>query len=359
MDAIVLVGGEGTRLRPLTYDVPKQMLPVVDRTMIEHVVSALAAGGIDRVVLSLGHRPEVFMAAFADGVIGGLPVCFAVEPEPLDTAGAIRFAAGASSVEGTFVVQNGDVLSDFDVASLLAFHREREAEATIQLTPVDDPASFGVVVTEKSGRVSAFIEKPPAGTAPTNLINAGLYVLEESVLGTIPTARRVSIERETFPSLAESGSLYALSSNAYWLDTGTPEKYLQASLDLISGRRAVAAAPRAPRRGEHFYVEGDAVVDGTVEPPCYLARGTAVCAGAEVRESVLLATSSVCTGAHVTGSVLLPGARVGEGAVVESSIVGPGAVIEPACKVTNLSVVGPGAVLSEGTTLDGVRFPLR
>lgn len=359
MDAIVLVGGEGTRLRPLTYEVPKQMLPVVDRRMIEHVVSTLGAAGIDRVVLSLGHRPEVFMAEFSDGEVSGLPVFFAVEPELLDTAGAIRFAAEAASVGGTFVVQNGDVLADFDLGSLLTFHRERGAGATIQLTPVDDPSSFGVVVTDRAGKVEQFLEKPPPGTAPTNLINAGFYVLEEAVVDAIPAGRRVSIEREIFPTLAASGTLYALASSAYWLDTGTPEKYLQASLDILRGRRAAASTPRAPTRAPYLYAEEDALLEGVIEPPSYFGRGVAVSEGAEVRESVVLAGASVRPGARVTGSILLPGARVERGAVVESSIVGSDATIGPSCKVTNLSVIGTGAVVAEGTSLDGARFPLR
>ena len=206
MDAVVLVGGEGTRLRPLTYEVPKQMLPVVERPMIVHVIEWLATHGVDRAVLSLGYRADAFMEAFPSQEIAGVALEYVVEPELLDTAGAIRFAASEAGVKDTFLVLNGDVLTDLDASALVAFHRTRPAQASIALTPVLDPSRFGVVPTDEDGRVTAFIEKPPLGQAPTNLINAGIYVLETSVLEQIPEAGRVSIERETFPALVSAGS---------------------------------------------------------------------------------------------------------------------------------------------------------
>ena len=196
---MVLVGGEGTRLRPLTLTTPKQMLPVGGRPMIERVLGHLARHGIDEVVLSLGYRPDAFLDAYPDGRCAGVELIYAVEATPLDTAGAIRFAARFAGIDETFVVVNGDVLTGARRDGLVAFHRERGAEATMALTPVEDPSAFGVVPTDEEGRVMAFIEKPPPGEAPTNLINAGTYVLEPSVLARIPEGRRVSIERETFP----------------------------------------------------------------------------------------------------------------------------------------------------------------
>ena len=237
MRAVVLVGGEGTRLRPLTLTTPKQMLRVVEVTMIERVLAHLAAHGVDDVVLSMGYRPAAFAAAFPDNRCAGVRLTYAVEPEPLDTAGAIGFAARHADVTETFLVANGDVLTDLDLGALVALHRARGAEATISLTPVEDPSAFGVVPTGPDGRVQAFIEKPPPGEAPTNFINAGFYVLEPSVLDRIPSDRRVSIERETFPALVEDQTLYALGSDAYWIDTGTPTALLRASFDLLSGAR--------------------------------------------------------------------------------------------------------------------------
>ncbi len=241
------MGGEGTRLRPLTLTTPKQMLPIVEQPMIERVLGHLAAHGIDDAVLSLGYRPDAFINAYPGGTIAGVRLTYAVEPTPLDTAGAIRFAAHHAGIDDTFVVVNGDVLTDADISALIDFHRTSGAEGTISLTPVDDPSAFGVVPTDADGRVEAFIEKPPRDEAPTNYINAGTYVFEPSVLDRIPGERRVSIERETFPALVEAGRLFAQGSEAYWLDTGTPDAYLRAHRDLLLGRRSSPPAPSAVR----------------------------------------------------------------------------------------------------------------
>ena len=271
MDAVVLVGGEGTRLRPLTYEIPKQMLPVVERPMIAHVVEWLARHGVDRAVLSLGYRADAFVEAFPDDTLAGVALEYVVEPEPLDTAGAVGFAAEKAGVSDTFLVLNGDVLTELDASGLVEFHRSRPADASIALTPVPDPSNFGVVPTDEAGRVTAFIEKPPEGKAPTNLINAGVYVLETSVLERIPPGRRVSIERETFPALVAAGGLYALASDAYWLDTGRPHQYLQAQLDILEGRRACVPPGTEIRAG--VFVDESAEVAGLVGPHCYVGPG--------------------------------------------------------------------------------------
>jgi mannose-1-phosphate guanylyltransferase len=211
--AVILVGGFGTRLRPLTTRTPKQMLPVVDRPMIERVVTSLARFGVTDAVLSLGYRPDAFLEAYPDDSCAGVALHYAVEPEPLDTAGAVRFAALDGGIEHTFLVVNGDVLTDLDVGRLWDFHQRCGAEGTIALTPVDDPSRYGVVPIDESGRVEAFVEKPPPGEAPTNWINAGTYVLEPTVLDRIPAGRRVSIERATFPGMVGDGSLFAMHSD--------------------------------------------------------------------------------------------------------------------------------------------------
>ena len=248
MRAVILVGGFGTRLRPLTAHTPKQMLPVVDRPMIERVVAALAGFGVTDAVLSLGYRPDAFLEAYPDDSCAGVELHYAVEPEPLDTAGAVRFAAHDGGIENTFLVFNGDVLSALDVGELWAFHHRSGAEGTIGLTPVEDPSRYGVVPIDADGRVEAFVEKPPTGEAPTNWINAGAYVLEPSVLDRIPAGRRVSIERATFPEMVGDGSLFALHSDAYWIDAGTPATYLQAQLDLVDGRARAGRGGGGRRR---------------------------------------------------------------------------------------------------------------
>jgi len=358
--AVVLVGGEGTRLRPLTLTAPKQMLPIVEQAMIERVLGHLASHGIDEAVLSLGYRPDAFSDAYPDGIIAGVRSTYAVEPSPLDTAGAIRFAAEFAGVDDTFVVLNGDVLTDFDITGLVDFHREHGAEGTIGLTPVDDPSRYGVVPTDPEGKVTAFIEKPPRDEAPTNLINAGIYILEPSVLDRIAPDVRVSIERETFPAMVADGTLYARGSDAYWLDTGTPDAYLSAHRDLLNGRRAGPPAPDAaldPDLGSGVWTIGEVdVVPGSVTRSL-IGRGASVASNASVVDSVVGAGAVVEDGATVADSVLLPGVRVAAHATVDHSIVGPGAIVGQRCTVSGVSVIGAGAVIASGTTLDGERYP--
>ena len=327
MRAVVLVGGFGTRLRPLTSDLPKQMLPIVDRPMIEHVVGHLAAHGVEEVVLSLGFLPDAFRDAYSDGRCAGIPLHYAVEPEPLDTAGAIRFAVEDAGIDEAFLVLNGDVLTDLAVDELIGFHRASGAEATVSLTPVDDPSRYGVVPIDADGRVTGFVEKPPAGAAPCNWINAGTYVFEPSVIDRIEPGRRVSVEREVFPAMADEGVLYGLRSEAYWVDTGTPETYLGVQLDLLDGVRGPA------RSG----------VDDAAE----------IHPGATVRRSVIGPGAVVAEGSRVCDSVVMAGSRIGEGAVVDGSLVGTDATIGPDAQVLGLSVVGHGAEVVAGEHLTG------
>ena len=327
MRAVVLVGGFGTRLRPLTSDLPKQMLPIVDRPMIEHVVGHLAAHGVEEVVLSLGFLPDAFLDTYADGRCAGIPLYYAVEPEALDTAGAIRFAAEDAGIDEAFLVLNGDVLTDLAVDELIVFHRASGAEATVSLTPVDDPSRYGVVPTDADGRVTGFVEKPPAGAAPCNWINAGTYVFEPSVIDRIEPGRRVSVEREVFPAMADEGVLYGLRSEAYWVDTGTPETYLGVQLDLLDG-------VRGPVRSG---------VDDAAE----------IHPGATVRRSVIGPGAVVAEGSRVCDSVVMAGSKIGEGAVVDGSLVGRNATIGPDARVLGLSVVGHGAEVVAGEHLTG------
>ncbi len=340
MLAIILVGGKGTRLRPLTYETPKQMLPLVGVPMIEGVFASLAAHGVTEAVLSLGYLPDRFTEAYPDNVIAGLPVRYAVESAPLDTAGAIRFAAESAGVRDTFLVVNGDIVSDLDVSALVAFHRERAASATIALHPVKDPSHFGVVPTDGDGRVLAFVEKPPADEAPTNMINAGYYVFEPRALDHVAPDRPVSVERETFPSLAAEGSLYALGDDAYWLDTGTPHAYLTANIDVLTGRRAA----RPPGVVEQAWCHPSATVD----------------ASATVRRSVVDHECVVGADVLIEDSVLLPGAVVQSGCVVRWSIIGPEAVVGsgstlgPTCVVGAKEHVAAESQLSGDVRLGGV-----
>lgn len=357
MKAVVLVGGEGTRLRPLTLSMPKQMLPIVGVPMIERVLAHLSCHGIDEAVLSLGYLPDAFMGAYPSGIAGGVRLVYAVEPEPRDTAGAVRFAADFAGIDETFVVVNGDVLTDLDLTRLIEFHRDRGAQGTISLHPVSDPSSFGVVPAADDGSVIEFVEKPPRDEAPTNQINAGTYVLEPSILERIPKGRRISIERETFPSAAKAGKLFALPDDSYWLDTGTPAAYMQAQRDYLIGNRGPEPVSGAHRVIGNVWASGSTSLEGEVSGDCWLGDGASIAPGARVVDSIVGPRSHVESGAVVTNSVLLEGVRVAPNASVRESIVGPGSTIGERCDIRGMSIVGAGVVLSSGTVADGERIP--
>lgn len=352
MNVVVLVGGEGTRLRPLTYTTPKPMLPVAGLPLIERVIEPCRALPVTNVVLSLGYRPEAFQRHYTDGKIGGHPIVYAIEPERLDTAGAIRFAALEAGITDTFVVLNGDVLSELDLAGLLAQHRAAGAEATIALSPVDDPSRFGVVPTHPDGRVIGFIEKPAPGEAPTNLINAGAYILEASVLDRIPGGRPVSIEREVFPVMAAEGRLFAFADTGYWLDTGTPEQFVQGNLDFVA--RGGPPVPGAVELGVGVWSLG-AEVRGEVRGPALLGHGVVVGAGAVVDGAVLGAGVVVGEGATVARTVALDRAVIGPRANLDGALLGAGSTVGESAKVTGCTVVGDGAAIAANETIDDGR----
>jgi mannose-1-phosphate guanylyltransferase len=329
MRAVVLVGGFGTRLRPLTNHIPKPMLPIGHRPMIERLVNRLARGGVTEVVLALGFKPEPFMEAFPDGRCGDVHLTYAVEPAPLDTGGAIKFAATQAGIDDTFVVANGDVLTDLDVGQLIAAHHRHKAEATLHLIGVDDPSAFGVANLGDGDRITDFVEKPAPGSEPSNLINAGTYVFEPSVLDRIPGDERVSIERSTFPLLVEAGRLYGYATQDYWIDAGRPDLYRAANLDLLAG--------------------------GRVNDHCEAVSPTArVDAAAIVINSIIGDHAVVAPGARIVDSVLLPGAQVGSAATVEASLVmgriGEGARVDA-------SMVGADGVVSDGDVLTAGAVP--
>jgi mannose-1-phosphate guanylyltransferase len=331
------------------------MLPIVGVPMIERVLGHLAAHGIDDAVLSLGYLPDAFMEAYPDGQAAGMGLTYAVEPEPLDTAGAVRFAATFAGIDETFVVVNGDVLTDMDLTMLVAFHRERGAEGTIALHPVADPSAFGVVPTDDDGRVLAFVEKPPRDEAPTNEINAGTYVLEPSVLARIPEGGRVSIERDTFPAMVRDGGLFARSDGRYWLDTGTAAAFLEANFDYLNQKRGPITSPDATDRGDGVLLQGQSDLEGTVTAPSVIFSGCVVESGARVERSILGPGTVVSSGAVVTDSVLMAGCHVAADAKVAGSVMGPRSIVGQRGDVRPVSVLGADAVVSSGTLVDGER----
>jgi mannose-1-phosphate guanylyltransferase len=332
--AIVLVGGEGTRLRPLTYTRPKPLLPVAGVSILERKLQHLASHGITEAILSLGYKPDAFIEAFPSGEVSGVTLHYAVEPSPLDTAGAIRFAAaevGWLGLDEPLVVVNGDVLTELDLTAQMHNHLETGAEATLALTQVEDPSAFGVVPTDDDGRVIAFVEKPPRNEAPTDWINGGTYVINASVLDRISEGRKVSIEREIFPTIAAEGKLFAVQSPAYWLDAGTPSLLIQANTDWLdrhNGGRAVVGI------------------------------GSSIAADAIIIRSVIGEGATIASGAKLVDAVLLPGVSVGIGAIVTSSLIGSHVTIGNGAEVYDFSVLGDGVEVEASAVVRAERMAL-
>ena len=319
MQAIVLVGGEGTRLRPLTESVPKPALTLVDRPFLAYMVEWLAGHGVEEVVLACGFLPDVLREALGDGERSGARVRYVAEPRPLGTAGAIRFAADAlgEGLGDRFLALNGDILTDLDLTALLGAHEERGARATLGLHAVEDSSAYGLVHSDAEGEVLAFLEK--TGERAPGEVNAGMYVLERSVLELIPAGQEVSIERDVFPGLVGDG-LYGLALDGYWMDIGTPERYLQATWDILEGRVATRVEATAP--GSHLDPTAEIAADAEVGPRVVLGPRCRLDAGARVHESVLLEGCTVGAGAVVAGSILSAGVEVAPGATLEGAVVG-------------------------------------
>jgi mannose-1-phosphate guanylyltransferase len=362
MKAIVLVGGEGTRLRPLTFTTPKPLLPIANQPFLERQLVWLADHGVDEVVLSMGYLPDSFHAHFRDATgndtYRGIRLEYAVESVPLGTAGAIKFAA--EGIHERLIVCNGDVLTDLDLSAMVEFHDARGAEVTIALTQVEDPSAFGVVPTAADGGVIAFVEKPAPGSAPSDWINAGTYVLEPAFLDRIPPRLNVSVERETFPRLLEQpGRLFGYRSNAYWLDIGTPEKYLQAHADALRGLLGRPPTPGTRELSEGIWTQGDATIEpgATLISPVLLGPGARVETGARVRDSVLGAGAVVEGGAVLDAAVLHDGARVSHDCTIDHAVVGQNSLVKPDSVLDAQTIVGPDVTIAAGTHASGGRFP--
>jgi mannose-1-phosphate guanylyltransferase len=348
VDAVVLVGGEGTRLRPLTLERPKPVLPLLGRPLLAYVLERLADAGVTRVIFGCGYLPDPIQACFGERELG-LALEYVVEPRPMGTAGGIRHAA-RGRVSGTFLALNGDVLADARLADLVALHRDRAAMATIALAPVADPSRYGLVRTDADGRVLGFLEKPEPEEIDTNLINAGAYVLEPAVLDLIDEGRPVSIERETFPSLVGDG-LFALPQSGYWSDVGTPESYIAAHHDLLAGRirsRLLGAVEDARWVDERAAVSPEA----RLEAPCQVGGGATVGEGALIGAgSSVAADAQIEARVQLRGSVVQERAHVGEAATVEDAIIGPRAQIGAGAHIASGAVIGPGVAIPAATRI--------
>ena len=351
MQALVLAGGEGTRLRPLTLTRPKPAVTLVDRPFIRFMADWLARHGVEDVVMACGFRAVDVRAALGDRIPGGPRVRYLEEPEPLGTAGPIRLAADAGMLDDRFLVLNGDVLTDLDLTAHMGAHAERGAVASLALYPVDDPTSYGLVRRSEDGAVTGFLEKPDPAEIDTDEVNAGAYVLERSVLDLIPAGRNVSIEREIFPRLVGQG-LYGLRLEGYWKDIGTPERYLEASWDILERRVETEVGARLNAHGVGVDPEAHVDAGAAVSPPALVDAEATVAGDSSVGpRAVIGAGCELAEGASVTGSVLIADCRIGAGAEIRDSILAPGVEVGAGAKVGPGAVIGDAARVDPGATL--------
>ncbi len=349
--AVILVGGEGTRLRPITSRVPKPVAPVVERPFVAYILDNLARHGVERAVFSTGFLADAIEAEIGDGSAYGLRVDYVVEDEPLGTAGAIANCEEKLD-DASFFVFNGDVLSDVDLTAFATLHAVRGGMAAIYLTPVEDPRRYGLVELRDDGSVASFLEKPGEWSGEA-LINAGVYVLEPEVLDMIPRGRLFSIERGVFPHLAQAGSLYGYVDHCYWRDIGTPESYLQAHIDILERTVFTTVADELGDDYCHVAPTADVHPKARVVPPAYVGDGARLDAGARVGPLVVVGAGAVVAeGASVLESVIQAHVVIGAHAQVENSIlvrdshVGAGTQLDSA-------IIGEGSVFGAGNWLAG------
>lgn len=344
MKAILLAGGKGTRLRPLTLNTPKPIVPIFNRPFLMYQLDQLRqVPEITEVILSLNYQPRRIEETFGDGEALGLKISYAVEPQPLGTGGAIKFSA--QTVQDSVIVLNGDVLQQIDLAAVVARHRERKARATIVLTPVDNPSAYGLVETDGDGNVRRFLEKPNADEITCNTINAGVYVLEPDTLERIPDNENYSIERQYFPSLVANGETFvAYVNDGYWIDIGTPEKYRQVHRDIMDGR--YQAEPFLGRAGGVVDLGARIESDVHIEGPCFLDEGVVLKSGARIGpHAVLGRQTQVDEQAQVRDSVAWANSVIGAEAVVEGALLGRN------CHIGRNSVVSDGRMLGDRSTV--------
>lgn len=354
MQAIVLVGGEGTRLRPLTYGTPKPMVPIMGVPFLARTMERLHDAGIHDVVLPAGYLPQAIIDYFGDGSSIGMNIRYVIEETPMGTAGALKNVE--EFIHGPFFVLNGDVLTSLDLRAMRDAHKRKGGIGMLHLIKVEDPSAFGCVVHDEDDRITAFVEKPPKGTEPTNEINAGTYLFEREVLDMIPAGRNVSIERETFPAIIEAGKgLYSHTTDDYWIDLGRPEHYLDAHQDIMEGRMPLKIEPGISGEGASVVQRVANVTEPVHADICVEIDPTAI-----IGPNVVLGCGCIIgPRAVVRNSVLWDGVRLEEGAIVEGAIIASNAVIGREARVLEGSVIGhdvkvdPGTVLEPGSRVGG------
>jgi mannose-1-phosphate guanylyltransferase len=347
VQALILVGGEGTRLRPLTSTVPKPVVPLVDRPFLAYMLEWLAGHGVDEVILSCGFMADGVRNVLGDGSGMGLSIRYVAEERPLGTGGAVKHAE--SMLAERFFVLNGDVLTDLDLSAQLAQHERTGARATLALIGVEDPSAYGLVRLDDDRAVTDFLEKPSPDQIDTNLVSAGAYVLERDVLALMPETGPCSIEREVFPNLIGRG-LYGFPGDGYWLDIGTPERYLQATFDILEGAVKTKVGERL---GDGYRALGaDVSSEGRIVPPALVERGAQIAAGAIVGPLVVIGDhAEIGAGTRVERSVVLAGASVGANCTLSGCVVAAGVQIGDHCTVADGVVLGEGVTLGSDNTL--------
>jgi len=352
MKAILLAGGFGTRLRPLTLNTPKPIVPIFDRPFLYYQIDVLKRlPEIKEVILSMNYQPQRIQTAIGDGEEIGLPIRYLVEPSPRGTGGAVKFAE--PFLDDTTIVFNGDVLCQIDIAAVLRLHRERRAKATIVLVPVGNPMAYGLVETDGEGNVRQFLEKPKPDEITCNTINAGVYILEPDTFDRIPPHTKYSIERTYFPSLIDGGETFlAYIHKGYWLDIGTPQSYVQAHRDIMSGR--CDAWPFADREVGEVVVEADVDLDprAQIDGPCFIGSGAVIKAGARIAPySVIGRRSVIESDALIDSTIVWPESVVGAGSTLRNAIIGQHCRIEDHAHLGSGVILGDGSIVTSYTTI--------
>ncbi len=360
MKAVILVGGKATRLEPLTVNTPKAMMPVLNTPFLEHVIRHLARHQIKDIILAQGHLAQPIERYLGDGSQYGVRLHYSIEDTPLGTAGAVKNAE--RYLDETFLMLNGDIFTDLDIRAMIDFHRERKAKATIAVTPVDDPTAYGLIETDAEGRITRFLEKPSWKEVTTNMINAGTYVLEPDVLAQIPPQKKVSIERETFQQLlAQREPMYAYSSPAYWLDMGTPEKYLQLHRDLLSGKCShYALAPgKEVLIGEQSDIHPTVQIRGPViigancsirrrveiTGPVVIGDGCTILEDSVIEESIIWRNARLGPRVNLKSSILANNCHLNSGSICQESVLGDNVTVASNCKLEPGSRIWPDTIV--------------
>ncbi|MFC1869763.1 sugar phosphate nucleotidyltransferase [Chloroflexota bacterium] len=342
MKAVILVGGEGTRLRPLTCNIPKAMVPILNRPFLEHLLRYLEKHGVRDVILAMGYNPDPIRSHLGDGAQFGVRLTYLVEESPLGTAGAVKNAEPL--LDGPCVVFNGDILTEIDLTAMIKRHQAIKPRASIALTPVDNPTIYGVVETDARGMVQRFVEKPGWDEVTSNMINAGIYILEPEVLAHIPASTPFMFEHHVFPPLLKAGEpILSYPSDAYWIDIGTPEKYMQVHHDLLlrSGNTGIQT-------------EGESHIHpaARIEGPVLYGEECVIAEDAEIRGPVVLGPRcQIAKGAVIAGAILWESSQVKEGAMLRNCVIGSHSCVQKGCRILEDCVLGDNVTVGRGSTL--------